>query len=224
MLRTTINMIFNILNLRRCSRARWCVQALRRVRGRKLIAAGWTVWFISCLLLPPFVFSQESDEAVINREYPLKALFIYNFSNYIEWPQKAFADDKSPFVIGVLGTSPIEETLRQIAASKRIGARKISVLNFVSLNDIQPCQVLFVARSVSAAQQRQVVEAMKNRPVLVVGESDGFAALGGDINFFVQANKIRFEINLAVMRQQELKASSKLLAMAKIIDPNPVPR
>jgi hypothetical protein len=170
------------------------------------------------LLLPAIVISQDTDEGTINREYPLKALFIYNFASYIDWPESSFADAKAPFTIGVLGTSPIDETLNQIASSKQIVGRRIAILHFTSINDIKPCEILFVAHSVPIAQQRQAIDALRNKPVLLVGESDGFAAIGGDINFFVQSNRIRFEINVGTMRQHELKASSKLLAMAKIVE------
>ena len=164
--------------------------------------------------------AQDAEEGTINREYPLKALFLYNFAGYIEWPAGTFANDESPFTIGILGKTPIDETLNQIAATKRISGRKIEIVHFVSVNDLKPCQILFIANSVSPALQRKAIDAMKNRPVLIVGESDGFAAEGGDINFFLRDNKIRFEINVVTTRQQQLKVSSKLLGIATIVDPD----
>jgi hypothetical protein len=165
--------------------------------------------------------AQDPSEGVIDREYPLKALFLYNFASYVDWPADTFANDQTPFVIGVLGSAPIDATLKEIAASKKIAGRSIEILRFVSINDLKPCQILFITRSVSTELQRRAIEAEKNRPVLVVGESEDFAAWGGTVNFFVQANKIRFEINVAATKQQHLKVSSKLLGMAKIIDPDP---
>jgi uncharacterized protein DUF4154 len=186
------------------------------------------VLLLLCLLgqlsVPLPAYSQDSDDGLISREYPLKALFIYNFASYIEWPANVMNDVKAPFTIGVLGSSPIDETLNQIAASKQIAGRKIAIVPITSFNDIKLCQILFVAHSVPMAQQQQAIEAAKNRPILLVGESEGFANLGGDVNFFVQSNRIRFEINLEAMRQQELKASSKLLAMAKIVEQAPAKR
>ena len=66
-------------------------------------------------------------------------------------------------------------------------------------------------------QQRLALERLQDQPVLIVGESDGFAALGGSVNFIVEANKIRFEINVDAAKQHQLKISSKLLALAKIV-------
>jgi hypothetical protein len=169
-----------------------------------------------CALAIQSAFAQD-DDGVVNREYPLKALFLYNFGSYTEWPAGTFANDQTPFVIGVLGSSPLDETLNEIAAKKRIGDRRIVIERYKSAGDIKNCQILFIPRSVPQKQQQQVIDAMKNRPVLLVGESANFAANGGGINFFVEANKIRFEINVAATKQQQLKISSKLLAMAKLV-------
>jgi hypothetical protein len=178
---------------------------------------------VCALVFTPFcersVTAQDGD-TTINREYPLKALFLYNFGSYIEWPRNAFADERAPFTIGVLGPSPLIESLQQIAASKTIGSRKILVSQFESANRIGACQMLFVPASVPLTQQRAAIAAVKGRPVLLVGETPGFARDGGGMNFIVQANKIRFEVNLDATKEQQLKVSSKLLAMAKIIDAN----
>jgi hypothetical protein len=178
---------------------------------------------VCALVFTPFcersVAAQDGDNT-INREYPLKALYLYNFGSYIEWPRNAFADERAPFTIGVLGPSPLIESLQQIAVSKTIGGRKIQVSRFENVNQIGSCQMLFVPASIPLANQRLAIAAVKGRPVLLVGETPGFAKDGGGMNFFVQANKIRFEVNLDATKEQQLKVSSKLLAIAKIVDPN----
>jgi hypothetical protein len=163
---------------------------------------------------------QGQDEGVINREYPLKALFLYNFGGYVEWPADAFSGNQAPFVIGVLGSAPLEDTLRELAATKTIAGRKIVVEQFSTADKIGPCQILFVARNVSPQQQRIAVEKLRNQHVLIVGESKGFAGQGGSVNFFIESNKVRFEINPEAAKQHQLKISSKLLALAKIVQNN----
>jgi YfiR/HmsC-like len=165
--------------------------------------------------------AQETEQGFIDREYPLKALFLYNFASYIKWPDNVFANNQEPFVIGVLGKSPIDDTLKQIAATpnKKIDGRRIVIQDFDTAADIKPCQILFVSKSIPSQQQQAVIAALKDRPVLIVGESDGFAKAGGSVNFLVAANKIRFEINLAQTKKQQLDVSSKLLSMASIVGP-----
>jgi len=195
-----------------------------RNRGER-IRARWRGWRcagrLACVVLLALVrpsHAQEAEEAVVNREYPLKALFLYNFGSYAEWPPGAFSNDQSPFIIGVLGSAPINDTLNQIAAAKTIGGRKIVIEQFASVDEFKPCEILFIARGVAGPERRAAIEAMKTRPVLTVGESPEFAGEGGCVDFYVEANKIRLEINTTAVRQRQLKLSSKLLAMARIVD------
>ena len=156
-------------------------------------------------------------EGFINREYPLKALFLYNFGGYVEWPDEAFTADDQPFVIGILGNAPLDDTLHEIALERKVAGRRIAIERYATLDAVRTCQILFVARDVAPAQQRLAIEHFRGRPVLVVGETEHFAAQGGCVNFYIESNKIRFEINLEAARQQHLRISAKLLALAKIV-------
>jgi hypothetical protein len=182
---------------------------------------GWllALWAMSCLIgaLAQPAVAQYSEGGAISREYPLKALFLYNFGSYVEWPADAFPSPQSPFVIGVVGTAALDDTLNQIAATKKISGRKIVFQRFANAADVKPCQILFIARSVPEQERRRIIESLRNHPVLIVGESANFANEGASVNFFQDANKMRFEINLSASKQQQLKISSKLLAMAKIV-------
>ncbi len=196
------------------------VARVARRLGRVLLRASLVACCLTAGLVHPARAQQSSDESVINREYPLKALFLYNFGSYVDWPADSFASDKSPFVIGVLGSAPVEEVLKNLAATKTIGGRRIVVEQFRSAANVQPCQILFVARNVSRQQQSAALEKLKNHHVLIVGESEGFAGQGGSVNFFIESNKVRFEINPESAKQHQLKISSKLLSLARIVQSN----
>jgi hypothetical protein len=196
-----------------------CWRAARRLARRGLAVALAVV----CLLAvgSRHCVAQVAD-AVINREYPLKALFLYNFGSYIEWPSATFVDERQPFVIGVLGASAIEGTLREIAATRTIQGRQIVVEQYASPAALKSCQILFIPRGVGPAERAEAVERLREREVLIVGESPGFALQGAAVNFFIEANKIRFEINVEAAKRHHLKISSKLLALARIVEPTGV--
>jgi YfiR/HmsC-like len=185
---------------------RWCARGA--LRG--LLVSG----LLLCHLAHTAVAQPES---VINREHTLKALFIYNFGSYVEWPSAAFQSNGRSFVIGVLGASPVESTLAEIASTKTIGGRRIVVERFSNVASVKPCQILFLASDVSPRDEQTAIERLRDLPVLIVGESTGFAQRGGAVNFFIEANKIRFEINVDAARQRGLQISAKLLALAKIV-------
>ncbi len=78
-------------------------------------------WVVCSLAIAP-TFGQG-----VNREYKLKAVYLYKFATYIEWPESTFDNANSPFVIGVLGPNPVGKDLQQIAKVKKVGDRKIEI-------------------------------------------------------------------------------------------------
>jgi hypothetical protein len=163
------------------------------------------------------VHAQSDGGGVINREYAIKAAYLYQFGYYIQWPAGSFADKQSPFVIGVMGEDPFGGALDEIAREKKIDGRPIVIKRFASPAAYSPCHILFVAASYDAANILPTIRKTQKFPVLLVGEKTGFALQGGTINLYIEQNKVRFEVNMEVAKQEQLKISSKLLSLAKIV-------
>lgn len=157
------------------------------------------------------------EESELNREYAIKAAYLYQFGRYVQWPAESFADNQSPLVIGLLGPDPFGGILNEISRTKRLEGRPIVVRQFASMADYTPCHILFVNAVVTPEEKTAAIQHTRGKPVLLVGEEPGFAERGGTINFFLEENRIRFEINTEVARQNQLKISSKLLSLAKIV-------
>ena len=152
-------------------------------------------------------------------EYVVKAVFLYSFGRYTEWPAGAFSGVSDPFVIGVLGEDPFSGALEEIAAKKTLQQRPIRVRRFASLGDYgEPCHILFVSRSVSAEERAAVVRSLAGKPVLVIGETPGFAARGATANFVYAGDRIRFEINMENARRARLRMDAKLLSLGIPVD------
>jgi hypothetical protein len=151
-------------------------------------------------------------------EYATKALFLQSFGRYVKWPESAMGDGSAPFVIGILGKDSFSGALDEIAAKKTIQDRRIEVRRFASVDNFrQPCHILFVSRSVPIGQQRVLLAKTKGKPVLVAGETPGFAERGAAANFFADEGHIRFEINVATARQAHLRLDAKLLSLGKLV-------
>ncbi len=159
--------------------------------------------------------SGSGDESV---EYSIKGAYLYNFTRFVEWPPAALADDL-PFVIGVLSRdrvaiAAIREALRgkRMTSGRAIDVRVLSGLN----DDLRRCQLVFVGRDAPATVEA-VRQAVGARPILIVGDVEGTAQRGGEIDFAVSADEVRIEINLQRAEQAGLKLSGRLANIARLV-------
>jgi hypothetical protein len=162
------------------------------------------------------VEAQQAGQSGRPDEYTLKAVLLYGFGRYVEWPKAAFAKDSDPFVIGVLGEDPFGKVLDAIATKKAIQGRRIVIRRFATVEEYrQPCHILFASRSLTPEQQAAVIAKTEGRPVFVVGETPGFAEHGATANFYTEGDRVLFEINVDASRRAQLRMDAKLLSLGK---------
>jgi hypothetical protein len=151
-------------------------------------------------------------------EYQLKAVFLFNFAQFVDWPAAAFTDPHAPIVIGVLGDDKFGNSLDQTVHGEKVNDRPFLVQRYSRLEDIGTCHILFVSQSESS-RLGQIIGALQGRNILTVSDADGFAEHGGVIQFVTDHNKIRLDINLEAAKAASLTISSNLLRPATIVSP-----
>lgn len=149
-------------------------------------------------------------------ENQVKALFLLNFAKYVEWPSNAFASPDSPMTIGVVGDNDISEDLRHVMSGKTFGRHPIVFRRVQRAEDCAKCHILFI-RASEKPRLGEILQKVRNSPVLSVGESEQFVKQGGIINFMKKDGKVRLEIELGAARQSNLQISSKLLNVADVV-------
>ena len=165
--------------------------------------------FLLCCALSGAALAQPSGS-----EASLKAVFIYNFTRYIEWDSTSNADHD--FVIGVIGTSPVANALIEIASNNRVNNKRIFIQRFNKPEEINHCQILFIPQHCPYSLPSILSKVGKG--VLTVGEEPGMAKQGMAMNFVLVKDKLKFEANLKTLFLAGLKASSQLLKLAIIVD------
>ncbi len=153
-------------------------------------------------------------------EYEVKAAFIYNFTKYVQWPPPGSNADE-PFVIGVLGKDPFGLALDEVMGGQSVQRRVIVVRRFSRIEDAAKSHVLFVCAS-ERPHLRRIFEALRNAPVLTVGDMGRFAELGGMINLTTEENRVRFEMNPNAIQRAGLKAGSPLFRLGRIVKESPM--
>ena len=149
-------------------------------------------------------------------EYQVKALFLFNFTKYVEWPAAAFASAHAPITIGVLGQDKFDDNLLRAVEGKTVNGRACVIKHLASGEDPGGCQILFVCDS-EASRMAEIMDKAGTLPVLTVGEDEAFAQNGGIINFVLKNGNVRLEIDVAAAKKAGLTISSRLLAVADAV-------
>jgi hypothetical protein len=150
-------------------------------------------------------------------EPSVKAVFIYNFTRFVDWPEEAFSGPSAPFIIGIVGEDPLGAVLLETVAGEKVGNHPIRVQHVQLASELKECHLLYINLK-DAKQLTQTLALMNQRPVLTVGEAPTFSRQGGMIRFQTRNNKIRLEINPVALRAAQLGISSKLLQVADIVN------
>jgi hypothetical protein len=164
----------------------------------------------------------ERLRATVLNEYQVKAAFLFNFAKFVDWPDGTYATPRAPFAICILGKDPFGSTLDELLSGKSMENHPVSILRLRDRTEGRHCQMVFVSSS-ETRNYAEIIEALRGASVLIVGETDGFAASGGAIEFILEEDHVRFAINPEAARRAGLKCSSRLLALAKIVHDAPGP-
>jgi hypothetical protein len=149
------------------------------------------------------------------KEYQVKAVFLFNFSQFVGWPPASFSSGNAPFIIGIVGHDPFGSYIDETVAGEKMMGHPIKILRCENKEDIKNCHILFIGHDRSV---EDIISALDNRSVLTVSDETDFTRRGGMIRFFTENNKIRLEINTSAAKAARLDISSKLLRVAQIAE------
>jgi len=150
-------------------------------------------------------------------EYQIKAVFLFHFAQFVDWPADAFPAADSPLVIGVLGQDPFGPLLDEAVSGERIDHRPLQVKRFRRVDDIEHCHVLFISRSESS-RMPAILRQLAHRSILTVSDADGFETAGGMIRLLTENHRVRLRIDPEPAHEAGLTISSKLLRPAEVVN------
>lgn len=174
------------------------------------------IFYKSALLL---ISIQFLSAQITTREYQVKAVFLYNFTQFVEWQQSSFAAPDAPMVIGILGKDPFGKYIDEAVANEVVNGHPLLVKRYNSIDEIKDCHILFINTNETNGL-KETLENIKNQNILTVSDNSNFLKYGGIIRFFTQNDKIQLQINPEVAKSNNLTISSKLLWLAKIYKPD----
>ena len=183
-------------------------------------AAGQGLRCLAALALAAVLACAAAAEPV--KDYQVEAVYLFNFTQFVQWPQEPGSAEDTPLVIGVLGEDPFGAYLDETVRGERVGKRPLAIARYARVEDVDACQVLFVSRS-ETARLEQILARLRGRSILTVGDTEGFVHRGGMVGFVLQGGRVRLRIDADAARAADLSISSKLLRVAEL-ESSPEPR
>jgi hypothetical protein len=179
--------------------------------GRAVLGALLALACLFAFALPAAAQS-EAERALEQR---VKAAFLYRYTEFVTWPDAAYARPDAPFVMVVAGADAIADNLRSITAGRSVGNRPIDVKRIAPGDAIPPSQLVYIAGT-DPGRVRDLVRGAP-RHALVVTEAEGALDYGSVINFVLAQDRVRFDISLESAEKRGLRLSSRLLAVARSV-------
>jgi hypothetical protein len=164
----------------------------------------------ACGILDVFADQQKPGE------YQIKAAYLYNFINFIDWPNESNFYNSPSLNLCIFGDDPFGNNLDDIR-NEIVRGKKITVKYTNSLDKLRSCNILFIPAS-ERNHVLQILKLISNSNVLTVSDVEESAHQGVIISFFVEQKKVRFAINIEAARRAGFKISAKLLKLSKIIN------
>jgi hypothetical protein len=168
--------------------------------------------YLLCLALPLGLFAAQSGRPT---QYDVEAVYLYQFGRFVAWPaQNAAPQDNFP--ICIMGRDPFGASLDSTIAGENINQLPLKASRIASVDDAKRCRILYISPS-EDARLGAILQGLQQAPVLTVSDAPDFLSRGGMIQFVLQGNRVRFEINVSTAQKSGLTVSSDLLKVASSV-------
>jgi hypothetical protein len=148
-------------------------------------------------------------------EYQVKALYLYYFAKFVDWPANSFSTKTAPMMIGIIGDDNFSSLVEEVTKGKTVQDHPLAVRHLKWSEDIRSCHILFIG-SYESKRLAQYANVFQAAPILTITEIEEGYNDKGIMNLFMKSGKVQFEVNLTAAEKVQLHISSKLLRMAKI--------
>jgi hypothetical protein len=171
---------------------------------------------VLCLAIGAILSAAPGMATAAASEYQLKAVFLFNFAQFVDWPADTFGAADTPLVIGVVGADPFGSYLDEVVQGEQVKGRALVVRRFRKIEDAGDCHILFLGEGGVGGRRDALPASLTERHVLTVSDANG--ASGAIIQFVDASSRIRLRIDAVRAEQSGLTISSKLLRAAEIVN------
>ncbi len=149
-------------------------------------------------------------------EYKVKAVYIYNIANFVQWQESTFKSDDANFNIAILGDDDFGNSIN-ILKDKKISTHPIKISKIKTLKNVDKFQIIFISKS-ETNNLHEIKQNINNKTVLLISDIEDYALKGGHIEIKTVVKKLKLIINNNAALKSNIRISSKLLKISKIVD------
>jgi len=150
----------------------------------------------------------------VSQEYQMKAMYLAKIPSFVEWPPRATSKKKTAFQLCTLGGYPFGPRLAREVGGVEVSGRQIELRWVHKEEELAGCDMVFLSRA-EANHYGKILDGLKGKSVLTVGETEGFLEAGGMVRIGFENDRLQMEVNLAAVRNASLKMDARLLALAR---------
>jgi hypothetical protein len=165
------------------------------------------------LLFVPMPGDATAQDAATEQRSKVEAAFLRNFARYVTWPSGAFASERSPWLVCILGESPLDDSLDKTLQGRMEQGRAFEVVRLRAGDRLPACHIIWVGND-GGGKRRAVLSELRSKPVLTVGNAPDFLDDGGIIRLLA-GERIEMSINLDQARAVSLVIPSKMLEVSR---------
>ncbi len=147
--------------------------------------------------------------SVSGQQSMFKALFMFNFAKYIEWPNQSSQEE---FIIGVYGNDEIITELKKLAAARKINNKSIVIKSVKNPSEVANANLFYIPAS-SSSKIEEVSSFFAGKPTLIVSDKENLCKKGAAINYVNVGGKMKYEVCKQNITSHQLLVDPKLISL-----------
>jgi len=160
------------------------------------------VLIITCFSFTNSLYSQNTDKEQVKRVQ--RSIFIYNLAQQVKWENQ---EEFDVFKIGVLGPDRTILDLKGFAQKRKIQNKKVAVVRFNSIKDIQNVQALYVNNKYNF-DVNYILNKIAGKNILLITEDYEYNS--SMINMVNVGDSFEYEINNQTLSKENFTISPSL--------------
>ncbi|GAA5443439.1 hypothetical protein Misp06_01616 [Microbulbifer sp. NBRC 101763] len=142
--------------------------------------------------------------------------YILHFAYNLQWPVNAFANQRAPFRVCLMGGDSLGEPLAERFKNQRIDGRRVELekIDLKEMLQARKCQIVVLGAMERASLLKALV-AVEYFPVLTISDAQRFAATGGMIEFADSGGEVALRMNKTMLEKAELKMGNSLFRLGQ---------